>query len=146
MVEAFTLSWDEDRVAIFTREATKNIQKKGDAEVSNALLTAVISCLQRAKPQHEIEKGYADCAELQQLRQGNWRIYCRYVHDLPEYGVLWIFAIRKHQYRNPKKFDAEACAQVEQLASLTTVGQVEGYLDRNEAMTIEELKELRESF
>ena len=95
-------------------------------------------------PESVIEKGYETCAELQQLRQGDLRIYVTLITEIDGYNLLWVFAIKKHRYRNLGKFDAQACQKVKSLRK-TTAETIETYLDANNTLTVAELIKLRES-
>jgi hypothetical protein len=74
------------------------------------------------------------------------RLYVKLFTHIPKYDVLWVFAVKKHRYRNLGKFDAQACRKVAELGDTTDEESVEWYLDRNEALTLEELQNLREQF
>jgi hypothetical protein len=134
---------DDTGVAIFTKSVLKEISTL-DKMKSEQALTAIINCLRSAVPESVIEKSYETCAELQQLRQGDLRIYVTLITHIEGYDVLWVFAIKKHRYRNLGKFDAQACAKVNQLRRMTA-DTVEEYLDSNNALTVSELIELRAS-
>lgn len=144
MVRSFSLSWDEDRYVVFAEKGLSHLQNL-DQGHSRTVLSCLINCLENARPQSVVEKGYQNCQELQQLRQGDWRLYVRYIGSPPGYGLLFVFAIRRHRYRNLGKFDAEACAMVERVKGLTDTSAIEGIIESNEALSVDELKELRES-
>lgn len=142
MVRKHSLSNTDEGVAIFVDPAEKEVRKL-DATQSRTALTAIINCLDNDVPKSVIEKPYETCQELEQLRQGDLRIYVKLVTDLQGYTLLWIFAVKKHRYRNLGKFDARACRKVADLEEVTGVEEVETYLDGNEALTVGELKGLR---
>lgn len=142
MVREHSLSTDDTAVAIFHSEAEREIGRL-DATDSNDALTAIINCLSHPVPESVIEKGYENCKELQQLRQGDLRLYVTLVTDIPDYTVLWVFAVKKHRYRNLQKFDARACGKVRALREISP-DEIEGYLQRNEALTLEKLRQTRE--
>lgn len=137
------MSNSDDSVAIFTKSVRKEIYEL-DPTQSRDALTAIINCLDNPIPENVIEKAYETCAELQQLRQGDLRIYVKLVTSIPGYNVLWVFAVKKHRYRNIGKYDAEACGKAEDLRVLTDATNIEAYLARNEALTVEALENLRE--
>lgn len=95
-------------------------------------------------PSSVIEKTYETCQERQQLRQGDLRIYVTLIESGPDYVVLWVFAVKKHRYRNLGKFDAEAGRRVAELKHTTTTPQVETYLENNQALSVGDLRDLRE--
>lgn len=134
---------DDKGVAVFTTSALKEI-KTLDTTQSRKALTGIINCLDSPVPESVIEKGYETCAELQQLRQGDLRIYVTLITEIEGYNLLWVFAIKKHRYRNLGKFDAQACQKVKSLRE-TTAETIETYLDANNALTVSELGELRET-
>lgn len=138
-----SLSDVDDGVAIFSNSATEEIRSL-DATKSRSALTAIINCLESPAPESVVEKAYETCAELEQLRQGDLRLYVKLVTGIPEYDVLWVFAVRKHRYRNLGKFDAEACEKVQVLRTLTDGDQVEQYLADNDALELSDLKRFRE--
>lgn len=138
-----SLSDTDEGVAIFTDSVEKEIRNL-DTTRSRDALTAIINCLDSPVPASVVEKPYETCEELEQLRQGGMRLYVKLVTDVPLYDVLWVFTVKKHRYRNLGKFDVEACRKVAVLGAITDEDSVERYIDRNEALTLEELKRLRE--
>jgi len=144
-VREYSLSDTDTGVAIFIESARKEI---GDLDKTQSwqALTAIINCLNSPAPRTVVEKAYETCAELQQLRQGGLRLYVRLITDVDDYNVLWVFAVKKHRYRNIGKFDAKACAKVNSMDRLTGADEVEQYLAENDALTLAELKDLREQF
>ncbi|MFC7216188.1 hypothetical protein ACFQO4_19175 [Saliphagus sp. GCM10025334] len=138
-----SLSNPDDGVAIFHPKVESEIRKLDNTQARDAL-TAMINCLENDVPESVIEKTYETCKELQQLRQGDLRLYVLLATYVPEYNVLWVFAVKKHRYRNLGKFDARACQKANVLRKLTAT-RVEDYLEENEALTVDELKALRES-
>lgn len=145
MVREHSLSDTDEGVAIFTTSAEKELRKL-DSTQSYAALTAILNCLESPVPSSVIEKTYETCKELQQLRQGDLRIYCKLISNVPDYTVLWVFAVKKHQYRNLGKYDAQACKKTARLGSFTDREQVEEYIRANEALSVDRLKKLREEF
>lgn len=143
VVRKHSLSDPDDAVAIFTESVEEDIRNL-DATKSRAALNAIVTCLESPAPESVVEKPYRTCEELEQLRQGNLRLYVKLVSDLPAYDVLWVFAIRKHRYRNLGKFDAEACRKVADLRTLTATEAVDRYLADVEALTLAELRALQE--
>ncbi|WP_353635657.1 hypothetical protein ABSL23_17325 (plasmid) [Halobacterium sp. NMX12-1] len=143
MTREHSLSDTDDGVVIFTDSAEQEIRDL-DATQSRDALTAILNCLRNPVPESVIEKTYETCQELQQLRQGKLRIYCKLVTAIPGYNVLWIFAVKKHQYRNLGKFDAQACGKTAELNDITQRSKVESYLSRNQALTVPELEDLKD--
>lgn len=144
MGKEHSLSDTDEGIAIFTDSAEKEIGKL-DPTQSRAALTAIINCLDNPVPRSVIEKPYETCRELEQLRQGDLRLYVTLIEDVPDYNILWIFAIKKHRYRNLGKFDQQACEKVRDLRNRMDSETIGSYLDRNEALTLEDLKELKET-
>lgn len=142
MVRKHSLSNTDEGVAIFVDPAEKEVRKL-DATQSRTALTAIINCLDNDVPESVIEKPYETCQELEQLRQGDLRIYVKLVTGLDGYTVLWIFAVKKHRYRNLGNFDARACRIVAGL-DRTTNEEAEDYLSDKEMLTVEELRDLRD--
>lgn len=150
MTRRYSLSDPTDGVAIFHPDARDEIQSL-DATQSRKALTAIINCLESPAPESVIEKPYETCQELEQLRQGELRLYVKLVTDVPGYNILWIFSVKKHQYRNLGKYDARACQRVAALGDITTEEEaeryrkeIERYLERNDALNLDDLKQLRE--
>ncbi|WP_440991596.1 hypothetical protein [Haloarchaeobius baliensis] len=143
MTRWHSLSDRDTGVAIFTDDALKDIRKL-DASDGKDALTAIINCLSNAAPESVIEKDYETCRALQQLRQGDMRLYVMLHTHLPDYNILWVFAARKHEYRNIGKFDAQACAKLQILKQNSTVDEVEQYIEANDALTASDLRELHD--
>ena len=66
------------------------------------------------------------------------------VDDLLDYHILWIFAVKKHRYRNLGKYDQRACERLAELREKTATEGGEPFLKRSGALTVAELKELGE--
>lgn len=137
------MSGTDEGVAVFTDSAEREVHDL-DPSRSEEVLSAIINCLDSPAPESVIEKADETCEELEQLRQGGMRLYVKLVTNIPTYDVLWVFAVRKHRYRNLGKFDIRACQKVAELGSITDEESVKRYVDRNDALTVAELKELRE--
>ncbi|WP_135823055.1 hypothetical protein [Halostella litorea] len=142
MVREHSLSDTDEGVAIFHEKAAAEIHDL-DATKSRNALSAMITCLASPAPESVVEKAYATCEELEQLRQGDLRIYVKLVTDIPEYVVLWVFAVKKHRYRNLGKFDARACRKVAAFNPIESVDDVEAYLADQQALSVDELRDLK---
>jgi len=142
VVREHSLSNIDVGVAIFQERAEKEIHNL-DSTQSRDALTAMVNCLSSSVPTSVVEKAYKTCSELEQLRQGDLRIYVKLVTDVPNYNVLWVFAVKKHRYRNLGKFDARACKKVMALESVSTPDEIEQYLADRQALTVQDLKDLR---
>lgn len=142
MVRKHSLTDTGESVAIFTDSVEKDVRRL-DATDSREVLTALINCLESPAPESVIEKSYETCRELQQLRQGDLRIYVTLFTEVPKYEVLWVFAVKRHRYRNLGKFDAEACRKARKIRKLTDTVEAEQYLSQRQAMTVRELRQFR---
>lgn len=137
----YSLSTDDQPVAIFSNEVETEIRNL-DPTKSRKALNAIITTLESPAPESVIEKTYETCKELQQLRQGSLRIYVLLVTEIPGYTILWVFAIKKHRYRNIGKFDAQACRKLHVLRE--KVGEsIEEFLETENALTLERLREIK---
>lgn len=137
---------DEENYAIFTESYGKSMAGLGrDQQLQ--VLKRLYKTLDSDAPQHYIYETVEGCDELEVIRAGNsLRIYCRLVMGVPHgnktYNVLFVFYVDDHNYRSGdlERFDERAEERLVNLTDLSSVDDVDAYLEEHDAKQAEFLK------
>lgn len=133
---------DDENVVVFVRPTLSDLEGLDGGE-REQFLKRLLRTLESDAPDHYVEKAFSNCDELQQFRAGRYlRGYCRLVMGVAGYNVLFLFHVTKHNYRQLDLYDARACKRVSELTDLSSVGDVEEYLDAHDAMTVEDVRDV----
>ena len=136
---------DDENVVIFVKPTYSDLASL-DADEREQFLKRLLRVLESDAPDHYVEKAFSNCDELQQLRAGGYlRGYCRLVMGVAGYNVLFLFHVTKHNYRQLDLYDDRACKRVPELSNLSSVGDVEEYLDAHDGMTAEDVRDILEN-
>lgn len=132
------LSTEENRVILTETfgDALADLEREEQVRIIKKLHEMLASDY----PEHFIYETVEGCNELAVIRIGKLlRIYCRLVMGIPhgnkEYNVLFAFTVSKHKYRDAvlQRFDARARERLENVTDLSSVDDVEDYLEQHDA-------------
>lgn len=133
---------DDTNIAVLTKRFERSV-RNFDRQEQIRVFKRIYRVLDSSAPHREVEKAYQDCEELQQLREGNYiRMYCRLVRNPPNYNILYVFEVDKHQGRNLQKFDESAKQAVREIEQRTTTEGVEDYLEEHNTFNSEDIGEI----
>lgn len=138
-MDAIELS-DDESVAIFTDRSLSAIRDL-DRTDKEQVLKRLIAMLESPAPSRFIEKRFAGCEELEQLRAGDYlRVYCRLVRNAPGYNILFVFGITAHKYRNLARYDEQAQRRIREVTRQTSDEDVNTYVEENDALAAADLR------
>jgi hypothetical protein len=141
---------DEETRVIFAGEAAANFGAPGGSE-QRQLISRLVDILESdAVPSALVHE---QIGNLDIYTAGDqMRLYCKVVHQIPrgnaEYHAIYLFYIDDdHNYPREKlaTYSPQAAEKAETVTVLSTVDDVEDYLEDHDALDVDDLRELRDS-
>lgn len=134
---------DEENYAILAEQFREGMSSLGAAD-QRRVFKRLCTILDSNNPQYYIYETLKGCDELQVVREGDsLRIYCQLVMGIPQndkhYNVLFVFFVDDHNY-DPATLghlDEAAKQWIEEIMDFSTVENVDSYLEKHDAKTVE---------
>lgn len=138
---------DEETAVIFGDEARQGLQAL-DATQQEQVLNRLLSIVESESPPSSFV--YESIANLDIITAGDkCRLYAKVVDNIPRdntrYHVIFVFYIdNKHDYPRRKlaQFSPRAQDKLERITDLTTVPDVDNYLEKHNALHEADLRDL----
>lgn len=135
----------DTKVTIFADEFSRNLAKLDHdqtCQVWNRLCTIHTSMAPTRRFIHEQVTG---AEELEVIRVGDQlRIYCKLVDGVPDYEIINVFSVHKHDYRGWAPYDRAAQRRVEEIRLREEADDIDGFLARYDAHVTDAVLEIYE--
>lgn len=100
-------------------------------------LRRLYDALTHSVPQTFVEKPYTGVEYLKEFRAGDeMRGYCVFADEPPEYNFFLFVCVTPHEYdkHELRRYDPKAGERLEEMRSLATTSEAEGYADEMKAL------------